>query len=138
VFKRLAAARASLVRRNPPPPDLESQREELRVEVWHQEAFERRHPFTCAVIRQTSAPGSSFALSKVREHSRHDDRARTGAAPASGDGAGFTRPYAAMRHDLSRWIQGVFRDSVLVETIRAIEEGVAATGANSTSIATNY
>jgi hydroxymethylpyrimidine pyrophosphatase-like HAD family hydrolase len=42
--------------------------------------------------------------------------------------------YHAVRHDFSRWIQGVFRDSVLAETIKAIEDGVAATGANSNSI----
>lgn len=35
-------------------PDLASQLEELLVEVWRQEDFERKHPFTCAVIRETS------------------------------------------------------------------------------------
>jgi hypothetical protein len=40
----------------------------------------------------------------------------------------------AVRHDFSRWIQGVCRDSVLAETVKAIEEGAAATRANSNSI----
>ncbi len=35
-------------------PDLGSQLEELLVEVWRQEDFERKHPFTCAVIRDVS------------------------------------------------------------------------------------
>lgn len=35
-------------------PDLGSQLEELLIEVWRQEDFERKHPFTCAVIRETS------------------------------------------------------------------------------------
>lgn len=35
-------------------PDLHSQFEELLVEVWRQEDFERRHPFTCGVIREAS------------------------------------------------------------------------------------
>jgi hypothetical protein len=37
-------------------PDLASQLEDLLVEVWHQEEFERKHPFTCAVMREPSAP----------------------------------------------------------------------------------
>jgi hypothetical protein len=41
---------------------------------------------------------------------------------------------AVSLRDFSRWIQGEFRDSVLAETIKAIEEGVAATGANNNSI----
>jgi hypothetical protein len=53
MLKALAAARSSLFRRSG-PSDLGSQLEQLLVEVWRQEAFERKHPFTCAVIRQTS------------------------------------------------------------------------------------
>jgi hypothetical protein len=45
--------RRPLVRR-PDEPDLGSQLEELLVEVWRQEEFERKHPFTCAVIREFS------------------------------------------------------------------------------------
>lgn len=36
------------------PPDLGSQLEELLIEVWRQEDYERKHPFTCAVIREAS------------------------------------------------------------------------------------
>lgn len=56
MLKALAAARLSLFRRKESPPDLGSQLEELLIEVWRQEAFERTHPFTCGVIRQTSSP----------------------------------------------------------------------------------
>lgn len=35
-------------------PDLDSQLEELLVEVWRQEDFERKHPFTCGAIRELS------------------------------------------------------------------------------------
>jgi hypothetical protein len=48
---RLAGA-MQFLRGAPSAPDLASQLEELLVEVWRQEDFERRHPFTCAVIRQ--------------------------------------------------------------------------------------
>jgi hypothetical protein len=41
----------------------------------------------------------------------------------------------ARRHDFSRWIQGVFRDSVLATMVEAIEgEASLATGASSNSI----
>jgi hydroxymethylpyrimidine pyrophosphatase-like HAD family hydrolase len=40
----------------------------------------------------------------------------------------------ARRNDFSRWIQGLFRDSVLAETIKAIEGEASATGASSNSI----
>ena len=36
-------------------PDLQTQLEELLNEVWRQESFERKHPFTCEVIRETHA-----------------------------------------------------------------------------------
>lgn len=35
-------------------PDLETQLEEILVEVWRQETFERMHPFTCGVIRESA------------------------------------------------------------------------------------
>jgi hypothetical protein len=38
----------------PDVPDLGSQLEELLVEVLRQEDFERKHPFTCGVIRELS------------------------------------------------------------------------------------
>lgn len=34
--------------------DLGSQLEELLIEVWRQEEFERKHPFTCSVIREVA------------------------------------------------------------------------------------
>jgi hydroxymethylpyrimidine pyrophosphatase-like HAD family hydrolase len=40
----------------------------------------------------------------------------------------------ARRHDFSRWIHGVFRDSVLATTLEAIEGEASATGASSNSI----
>ncbi len=40
--------------RRPDVPDLGSQLEELLVEVWRQEDFERKHPFTCGAIRELS------------------------------------------------------------------------------------
>lgn len=45
--------------RRPELPDLGSQLEELMIEVWRQEEFERKHPFTCAVIRETAHPRPS-------------------------------------------------------------------------------
>ena len=36
------------------PPDLGSQFEDLLIEVWRQEEFERKHPFTCEVMREPS------------------------------------------------------------------------------------
>lgn len=56
MLRVLSGAWLSLFRRREPPPDLGSQLEALLIEVWRQEAFERTHPFTCAVIRQTSRP----------------------------------------------------------------------------------
>ncbi len=41
-------------------PDLYTQLEELLIEVWEQEKFERTHPFTCAVMREP--------VRKVRTH----------------------------------------------------------------------
>ena len=32
-------------------PDLQTQWEDLVNEVWHQEQFERTHPYTCGAIR---------------------------------------------------------------------------------------
>ena len=40
----------------------------------------------------------------------------------------------ARSHDFSRWIQGVFRDSVLGKTIAAIEEAASEAGASSNLI----
>lgn len=40
------------------PPDLATQLEELRVEVWRQEKFERTHPFACRVIRESARRGA--------------------------------------------------------------------------------
>jgi hypothetical protein len=40
----------------------------------------------------------------------------------------------ARSHDFSRWIQGVFRDSVLATAIAAIEEEASADGASSNLI----
>lgn len=67
MVKAFGAARSWLCRRaEPPTADLESELEELLVEVWRQEAFEREHPFTCAVIRQAS---SSHELSRAQQTS---------------------------------------------------------------------
>jgi hypothetical protein len=61
MVKAFGAVRSWLFRRTKPPlPDLGSQLEELLIEVWRQEAFEGKHPFTCAVIRQTSSPLQLF------------------------------------------------------------------------------
>ena len=54
---RLGAVRPSSGR-GPQTPDLGSQLEELLVAVWQQEDFERKHPFTCAVIRETARRGT--------------------------------------------------------------------------------
>jgi hypothetical protein len=52
-------------------PDLPTQLEELLNEVWIQESFERKHPFTCGVIREVYQ-------SRRREGDRAVDRsART-------------------------------------------------------------
>ena len=40
--------------RPPGAPDLHTQLEDLFGEVWRQESFERRHPFTCGVIREAA------------------------------------------------------------------------------------
>lgn len=56
VLKALGTVKSLLFRGTEPLPDLGSQLEELLVEVWRQEAFERKHPFTCAVIRQAAGP----------------------------------------------------------------------------------
>ncbi len=40
----------------------------------------------------------------------------------------------ARLHDFSRWIQGVFRDSMLATTIEAIEREASVAGASSNSI----
>ncbi len=50
----LITAGKRMVLPRPGVPDLSSQLEELLVEVWRQEDFERQHPFTCAVIREAS------------------------------------------------------------------------------------
>ena len=50
----LASAGKPAFFRRPELPDLGSQLEELMIEVWRQEEFERKHPFTCAVIRETA------------------------------------------------------------------------------------
>ena len=65
VLKALDAVKSLLFRGAEPLPDLGSQLEELLVEVWRQEAFERKHPFTCAVIRQASVPLQSSRLQRV-------------------------------------------------------------------------
>ena len=36
-------------------PDLHTQWEDLVNEVWHQEQFERTHPYTCGAIRAAYA-----------------------------------------------------------------------------------
>lgn len=58
----LGVARKLPFLRRPDLPDLGSQLEELLVEVWRQEEFERKHPFTCAVIREASPPRSAPRL----------------------------------------------------------------------------
>ena len=40
----------------PKAPDLHTQWEDLIHEVWRQESFERDHPYTCSVIRETYGP----------------------------------------------------------------------------------
>lgn len=40
------------IRKDPACPDLQTQLEDLLAEVWSQESFERRHPLTCATMRE--------------------------------------------------------------------------------------
>ncbi len=65
VLKALDTVKSMLFRGAEPRPDLGSQLEELLPEVWRQEAFEPKHPFTCAVIRQASVPLQSSRLQRV-------------------------------------------------------------------------
>ena len=74
VRKTVAAAKAWLFGRiepapdlgTEPAPDLGSELEELLIEVWRQEAFERKHPFTCAAIRQASSSLQTLARSESK------------------------------------------------------------------------
>ncbi len=52
--RTLAAGKSLFSRVFYNPDDLGSQLEDLFVEVWRQEQFERQHPFTCAVIRESN------------------------------------------------------------------------------------
>ena len=94
MLKALAAAKSLLFRRSEPQPDLGSQMEELMIEVWRQEAFERTHPFTCAVIRQASASlgaaasGDAAGLRDFPQQATGRRRRRLEDEPNKGRGGG--------------------------------------------------
>ncbi len=79
----LVAARRRLFQRSG-LPDLESQLEELLVEVWRQEDFERKHPFTCAVIRDESIRAAERGLDRGHGSDHRGDRQRSARREGSG------------------------------------------------------
>ena len=93
------------------------------VRHWHKYATVEQPAQTRFYFRRNAGEGIAAVAGNLQEFHRELSHCDAGVVL-----------HHATRHDFSRWIHGVFRDSVLATTIEAIEGEASATGTSSNSI----